>query len=101
MCVAEKDFERAFGFGHGFVRDVGYYTSICGGKFTCRGDPADRPYDRYHSLRVCPIRVFVIVIPPQWIGPDIFGDVFHFPFVADDAFIIIPLPDRDSVRSAQ
>ena len=46
------------------------------------------------------IWIFVIVIPPQWIGFNVFGDVFHFAFVADDVLVIIALPNGDSVRAA-
>ena len=37
-------------------------------------------------LRANAIRIFIIVIPPQWIGFDVTGDPVHFVFVADDVF---------------
>ena len=57
-----------------------------------------RPKDP--PLRVA-IWIFVIIIPTGWIGFDVFGDIVHFAFVADDMFVIIALPDGDSVRAAQ
>ena len=43
------------------------------------------------------VRIFVIVIPLRGIRFDVFPDIVHFAFVADDVFVVIALPDAGGV----
>ena len=53
------------------------------------------------EMRDPPLRfIFIILVPPQRIGFDVLGDIVHFAFVADDVFVVISLPDGDTVRAA-
>lgn len=47
------------------------------------------------------IWVFIVLRPHGWVGFDVLGDIVHFALIADDVFVIISLPDGDSVRAAQ
>ena len=42
-----------------------------------------------------------VVRPPRRIGGDVFPQGGQFPVVADDAFVVIALPDRNSGGVAQ
>ena len=104
MGVAEENFEGAFGLGRdlstlGQLYDhVGVGAGLVGQQVVhaCGGNVRRN----CPPLRVGFHWIFVIFIPTQWIGFDVFGDIVHFAFVADDVFVIIPLPNGNSIRVA-
>lgn len=50
-------------------------------------DPGGSP------LRLDAARIFLIILPRGRIGLDVSPDDIHFPFVADDVFVIVALPE--------
>jgi len=63
--------------------------------FSKPGEHEVRPYkkDNKSELLGLGIRwVFFVITPFQRVVSDVFADSDQFPFVADDTFMIIPLP---------
>ncbi len=40
--------------------------------------------------------IFLVVVPGKGVVGDVFTDAVQFSFVADDPFVVIALPDRNS-----
>jgi len=39
------------------------------------------------------IWILIIIRPAGWIGFDVMADAFHFPFITEDGFVMVALPD--------